>query len=228
MDCWICGQPADSGEHMLKASDLRATFGSVSQNRPVFLHSSSARNVLKRTIKDVAFKSKAQLCGHCNSTLTQPYDRAWEALSAGLRMAAPLRSGRVIKLNKIFKSPHSGVLDAHLYFVKHFGCRIAEHGLPIEIAGFSKAILTRTAHPQVFIAIGPSLYGAKGKKIAGWSEIEAAILPDGRCAYAQYLYHLPEVTVLVMYALPGERRKGLLQSWHPSGQGRLLRIANLG
>ncbi|KQZ28071.1 hypothetical protein [Duganella sp. Root1480D1] len=212
---------------MLKASDLRATFGNVSQNRQLYLHSDLARNIRKRTIKDDGFKSKARLCGHCNSTLTQPYDRAWEQLSAALRSRAPLRVGQLLKLNKVFKSPSARMLDVHLYFVKHFGCRIAEFGLSIDIVGFSKALLGRTAHPEVFLAIGPSLHPKIGKKIAGWSEIEARVLPDGRCAYAQYFYHLPTLTVLIMYALPGQRRKGLAQAWHPDKQSRLLRIAKL-
>ena len=42
--CWICSAPADSAEHMVKASDFRSVFGVVNQNAPVFRHSSAERN----------------------------------------------------------------------------------------------------------------------------------------------------------------------------------------
>ena len=43
--CWICESAvADSGEHKSKKSDLKAVFGEVSPQRPLYLHNSKARN----------------------------------------------------------------------------------------------------------------------------------------------------------------------------------------
>jgi hypothetical protein len=38
MRCWICSDEADSAEHLIKASDLRALFGNVSQKNPIYFH----------------------------------------------------------------------------------------------------------------------------------------------------------------------------------------------
>ncbi|MBN3770707.1 hypothetical protein [Burkholderia sp. Se-20378] len=223
--CWICGSTADSGEHLLKASDLRGLFGLVSQSHPLYMHSNAARNVPKRTIKDRAFKSKALLCADCNNAKSQPYDRAWERLSDDLRRRQTLRSGELIKLKNVFKRPaKEALLDTHLYFVKLFGCRIVEHQIPINVRPFADAFLARKAHPYVFIAIGPTPFSAQGKKLAGWSEIHAQNV-GGRCVFATWFYHVADVAVNIIYAEPGQNRMGLTQAWHPDSAGRLLRMA---
>ncbi len=225
MDCWICGKPAETGEHLMKVSDLKGLFGHVSQNKPLYVHSDKARNVAKRTVKDPAFKSKALLCSDCNNALSQPYDRAWERLSSELRGRSSIHQGELIKLNKVFKQPtKEAMLDVHLYFVKLFGCRISEHQVPIDIGPFAQALLTRTAHPRVFIAIGPTPFTVGGRRVAGWSEIHAMNI-HGRCSFASWFYHIGEVAVNILYAEPGQRRFGLTQAWHPENAGRLLKMA---
>jgi hypothetical protein len=40
MKCWICGNEAQTGEHLIKASDMRAIFGpSASNQAPLRAHS---------------------------------------------------------------------------------------------------------------------------------------------------------------------------------------------
>ncbi|WP_211440936.1 hypothetical protein [Collimonas humicola] len=211
----------------MKGSDIRSSFGRVSQDRPLYVHSKLGKNVQVRTIRDSAFKSKALLCSRCNNALTQPYDRAWERLSAALRGHPSLKPRQLIKLNKVFERPRESMLDVHLYFVKLFGCRIAENSIPIDIKPFADALLQRAAHPQVFIAIGPSSLLLPGKTILEFSEIDTLKLADDRHVYAQWTYRVNNVTVLIMYAEPGQRRQGLSQSWHPSTQGRLLSLARI-
>ena len=36
MACWVCGDPNVTGEHLIKASALRALFGEVTQGRPLY------------------------------------------------------------------------------------------------------------------------------------------------------------------------------------------------
>ena len=57
MNCWICGSPANSGEHRIKASDLRLVFGHVSQKHPLLLHNEIQRNRPIKGIKADALKS---------------------------------------------------------------------------------------------------------------------------------------------------------------------------
>ncbi|MCY0853093.1 hypothetical protein [Cupriavidus sp. D39] len=226
MNCWICGSPATSAEHLLKASDLRACFGAVSQDKPLYLHTDAARNVRKRTVKDPAFKSDALLCAPCNNALSQPYDRAWERLSAALRAHPSLFPGRLINLGKVFQGPAKDAMrHVHLYFVKVLGCRIVEHGIPIDIGPFAQALRAGTAHPHVHLAIGPAPAMPYRKRIAGWSEIQGDE-EAGRCVFAASFYHVGDVAVNILYAEPGQRRFGLSQAWHPDSTGRLLRLAN--
>ena len=44
MKCWICGDDANSGEHMIKASDLKSLFGHVTQMAPLYFHTDEKRN----------------------------------------------------------------------------------------------------------------------------------------------------------------------------------------
>ena len=227
MNCWICGQSADSAEHLVKVSDLRGLFGRVSQERLLYLHSSATRNVPKRTVHDSAFKSKALLCSRCNNALTQPYDRAWECLSANLRARKSLLVGEVINMRKVFKQPvREALLDTHLYFVKLFGCRIVENQVPIEIAQFADALRNRKPHPDVYIAIGPSPFGAGRARIAGLSEIHGVNF-GGRCIYATWLYHVGNLAVNVIYTEPGQHRVGLTRAWHPDTTSHFIKMNRL-
>ena len=108
----------------------------------------------------------------------------------------------------------------HLYWVKVFGCHIAEETIPIDLTRFSHALLTGTCHPFVYIRFGCFQIG---QPIAGMSNIETAQLSDGSCAFATWLYHIEPIGVNVMFAIPGEQRKGLVNAWHPrEGAKRLV------
>lgn len=36
MNCWICGNKGDSGEHLIKASDIKGMFSDISQSNPIY------------------------------------------------------------------------------------------------------------------------------------------------------------------------------------------------
>jgi hypothetical protein len=101
-------------------------------------------------------KSKALICQYCNSTRTQPHDKAWEKLSEYLRANHQLlKTRKHIRLDKVFPgSVKSSMLDVHLYFAKLFGCRIVEHRIPINITPFLEAILQQKPHPKLFLSLG--------------------------------------------------------------------------
>ena len=223
MNCWICGANADTGEHRVKASDLRAIFRSVSQNRPLFLHTEQKRNQLVKGIKAGILKSRARLCATCNNQRTQPHDRAWERLSCYLRSRGrPLRVGDRIHLHKVFPgSVRKSMLSVHLYFVKRLGCEIAEHNVPINLGSFSGAILQEGPHPNVYLAICPQI--EKNARGAGGSDITAVKVGE-RIVYAVWFYILDKFTVRVIYAEFGERRRGLVNAWHPSKISKCLQI----
>ncbi|MBI5784829.1 MAG: hypothetical protein HZA64_05155 [Rhodocyclales bacterium] len=224
MKCWICGNEADSGEHLIKASDLKSLFGHVTQNSPLFFHTDLKRNQPIAGIKSDKFKYQALLCARCNNERTQPHDRAWERLSAYLReRQPPIRPGMLVRLDRAFPGGVSKrMLEVHLFFLKLFGCLITENSIPIRIEQFAQSILRGVPHPNVWLALWTGLQNPSVKH-AGCSPVETVQLA-GRVAYASWFYVVDQVAVNVMYSEPGEHRKGLIHAWHPSSVGKRVRI----
>lgn len=62
MKCWICGEKGDSGEHLIKASDIKSLFGEITQKNPVNLHTEDKKNKSVGSSKSDKFKSSALIC----------------------------------------------------------------------------------------------------------------------------------------------------------------------
>jgi hypothetical protein len=142
--CWICNcNEANSGEHKTKRSDLLAVLGNPTQATPFYYHDLHKANRPIGSLKAKILKSPIRICAECNSTRTQPYDRAWERMSDWLRSRhPPLKVGDLVRTNRIFRR-HSRreMNNVHLYFLKLFGCMLCEaeatgHNVPIDIAQF--------------------------------------------------------------------------------------------
>ena len=224
MKCWICGNEGNTGEHLLKVSDLKSHFGHVSQKKPIFYHTEGKKNVPIGSIKGKKLKSKALICNNCNSNLTQPYDKAWEKLSAYLRANwAELSKTRKLNLSKVFPgSSRKSLLDVHLYFVKLFGCRIIEHSIPIDISEFSNALQKRITHRAIFISIG-NRPGEVKHKYAGVTPIESVNEGD-RSVFATWLYIIDPIAVNIIYSTVPDNEKVLHNSWHPSMACKIIKL----
>lgn len=224
MRCWICGDEAKTGEHMIKASDLKSLFGNITQKSPLHLHTDLKRNQLIPGIKYAKLKYRTLLCARCNNERTQPHDSAWERLSTYLqKRQPPIRPGMKVCLNRTFPGGVSkSMLNVHLYFLKLFGCLITEHNIPIDINQFSDSILKGVPHPKVWLALHTGLQ-QPGIKHAGYSHMEIVKKSDN-VVYASWFYVIDKVAVNIMYAEPDEHRKGLTHAWHPVNIGKLLRI----
>lgn len=227
MKCWICGENADSGEHLIKASDLKSLFGRVTQKTPLYFHTDLKRNQPVGGIKSDKLKYRALLCARCNNERTQPHDRAWEHLSNYLReRQPPIRPGMLVRLDRAFPgSVAKSMLDVHLFFLKLFGCLITENNIPIDIEPFARSIMQGVPHPKVWLSFGTGLH-RPGITHAGCSQVYAAVL-EGHIACASWFYVVGKVAVNVMYAERGEHRKGLGHAWHPSSVGKCVRIAGI-
>src|SRR5262245_61453649 len=138
LPCWICGQPATTGEHMAKRSDLDEALKAPSQRNPLFL-STEARKNLKVGSLDARALKPWRLCEPCNTARTQPYDLAWEQLSAHLAShAPPLAPGIVVAANQCFPADTARrMLDVHLYFAEQVGCVASSNGIAIDFASLS-------------------------------------------------------------------------------------------
>ncbi|SEP51337.1 hypothetical protein SAMN02990966_07947 [Rhodospirillales bacterium URHD0017] len=215
--CWICGSTENlTGEHQVKVTDLKDLLGEIAPGRTVYLHNAQRTNQRIKSWRADRLKSGGKICGVCNSTRTQAHDNAWTQLSRALRARVPLmKAGQIFRANTVF--PHDTskqMLGVHLYFVKLFGCHIADFGIPIDLTPFSKAIMTETAHPNVYLKFG---YGADfaGRPHVGISNVEVASRSDATVAFAIWMQGLGGLSVLVIYAEPGERRQALIGAWEP-------------
>ena len=224
MQCWICGDEATTGEHMAKASDLRSMFGKISASAPLYMHTPTKRNQPVNGIKSDKLKYKFRLCPRCNNERTQPHDQAWEALSGYLRSRQPpIRPGLTVRLTPVFPgSVNRSMLNVHLFFLKLFGCLIAENSVPLTLAEFSACILKSEAHPRVHIAFWAH-NERRHLRYMAQSEMQVAEL-GGQVAFASWFYYVGPLAINVMYAEPSERRQGLIHSWHPKNTTKLLHI----
>ncbi len=222
MDCWICGDPATTGEHKTKQSDLRAFLGKPSQAQPSYYHDKKVRNRPIGSFKGDFLKSPSRLCAPCNNDRTQPYDRAWERMSDWLRMRTPpVRAGNFVRGDRVYPiAATEEMRNMHLYFTKLTGCHLTEAGLNFDRAALAKSLLTGKPNPYIHLKFGISRSGL----LLGMSDLKAATLaPDSRLAFAVWIYSLEALVVHVMYAIPGESRDGLINSWHPrSGSNRFV------
>ncbi|RTL51450.1 MAG: hypothetical protein EKK46_11855 [Rhodocyclaceae bacterium] len=233
MKCWICGaENAATREHLAKASDLKVLFGKPSQAKPLFFNASDQpsrprrRNVKVGSLKSDTLKFAHRICLGCNSKRTQPYDYAWEHCSGELRGAVPrLLGAGSFRANWLF--PHDTrrcMRRVHLYFVKLFGCLVVEGDIPIDVAPLAKALVEEQPYPHIYLAFGHLPLPVVA---AGGSDVHTAEL-NGQVAFASWFYHVGDLAVNVMYALPGEQREGLKVAWHPSMGAQRLRFSRFG
>lgn len=135
--CWICGDPADSREHKFKKSDLmRSSATWAPSDQPYFISGSGWRRIQGPDSRLVKFEKV--LCQPCNTTRTQPYDRAYERFAAWVNQkGSALMSEPQINLAEIYGAGVSDdVLNLLKYFAKHLGCRIAsdDYSVPSKLA----------------------------------------------------------------------------------------------
>jgi hypothetical protein len=211
---------ADSSEHKIKKSDLKALVGKgPTQRDPLYIHTAVRKNRRIGSLNADALKYAPSLCQYCNSTRTQVHDYAWQCLSESLRLRQqPIASGQFVRTNRIFPyDTRRAMRHVHLYLVKLFGCMIGEGSVTqIDIAPFAHAILNDRIHPNVYAAFGPAPRGeVEDKVIASGSDLEMVVLDNGRCAYGAWIHHVGRLWVRVMYAMDGEQRQGLVGAWNP-------------
>lgn len=224
MKCWICGDDATSGEHLMKASDLRSYFGRVNQRDPIYFHSENKRNIPVGSTKSNRFMSKSLLCAKCNNERTQPYDRAWETLSRYLRSNwASISKSKKVDLSKVFPGAVGRQsLNVHLYFVKLFGCRIVEANVPMSIGKFSECLLNGRAHDEVFLVLSETPF-LPNYKLAQVTEIQARNI-ESVTDKAAWIYTVGELSIQVGYLAKTANDILWPQAWHPSWSSKILKF----
>lgn len=221
MKCWICGQPGNSGEHRVKASDLRNIFPQISQAMPIFTKDHRGKPKSIGSLKSDQLKWESKLCHQCNTALTQPYDRAWETLSDYLQKAPIGANTQKIRLDKVFPgSTKYSMLCVHLFFVKVLGCLIVEHQVPIPINSFTESLLTRNPHPDVHLGFG-TFPARRNRKTAYIMPLQVNEL-NNQTHFANCQYMIGHVFVDIIYSISSEYLSVVCEKWHPSHSNKVL------
>jgi len=220
--CWICGNVATTGEHLVKKSDLREVFGVPSPGEPLYLHNSSRKNVRIQGLNSKSLKLNSKLCAKCNNETTQPYDKAWERLSKHIRSLGSQLPKSYIRANKVFpNNSRRQMRDVQLYFVKLFGCLIHENKVPLDIKSFSTVLLERTFHPNVFLKVG---YFSGNDKMVGVAGLSTTFdKQTNEIVLVHWFYELGEFAVNIIYALDTNIWESTESAWLPQhGTSRMI------
>jgi len=194
----------------------------------VFLQRGSATNDRIGSAKAGRLKFSQTICARCNDTLTQPYDHAWEQLSAHLhsRWVEIVRIG-LFDLTRAFPGrTRAAALDVHLFFVKLFGCKLREDNISVPLDGFSHALCNRAPHPEVMLQIVDTsnkyahLLAARDTPVYTMRN-EANQQLDG----ATWLYEIPPVGVKVHYIRSGTPLIVRGHSWHPNRPSKIVHLS---
>ncbi|MBO9131586.1 hypothetical protein J5289_16950 [Rhizobium sp. B230/85] len=130
--CWICGSKDNlTREHKFKASDIRRHYGR--QNMYVAREVEDGfQSLHAQGPNSKHLKFGSVICHHCNSTLTQASDRAYDQFAhvVGSESHAEIACLRAYEyLDKIRESEE--YLNLFRYFAKLLGCHLADLGAPI-------------------------------------------------------------------------------------------------
>lgn len=133
--CWICGSVADSAEHAAKKSDLSNLFGKgpYAKGQRLVKKDENGKRAFIQSPDSDHVKFGKLLCHSCNTTRSQPFDRAYEKFISYLsdNPHGVLKS-RSLNFNLVFgKQSRKCVTNLYKYFVKAFGCALADSGIPV-------------------------------------------------------------------------------------------------
>jgi hypothetical protein len=129
--CWWCKhQPANSREHKYKRSDLKRMWG---PGGLLWGNGDGDIRTIHGIDRNPTVKFHQTMCSSCNNARSQPFDRAYAIFSD--YVAANHRRlwhGSGIDFTKIYGNTwRQSQLDMARYYGKHFGCRLAQAGLPV-------------------------------------------------------------------------------------------------
>ncbi len=132
MICWVCRvEDGSSREHKFKKSDIKRVFGNgpyVGEYAPVHVKDGSTKKI--QGANSNAFKYSASICEKCNNSVTQPFDFAYEKFVEHVfNHEDAILTRRFIDFEAVFGADYaSQQTNLYKYFVKSFGCQLAEAG----------------------------------------------------------------------------------------------------
>jgi hypothetical protein len=223
--CWICdAADANTHDHMLKASSLRAGFPNVSQKEKRPIHFRRGLEKAKAfSAKSDHFKFNVPICAECNGVLTQPHDEAWSLLvKAFFGPLSGLKPGDHLDVRSVYgREVVSEMRNVHLYLLKLLGCHIIDAKTPLSVSGIARSILRGTANAEVYVKFG--ITGPyKGSDFFGGAPFQGATSGiDGSCVWAGWIHYEGKLAAHVVIVPTKHtqavfsRWTGLSGYWHP-------------
>jgi len=226
--CWICGDKANSGEHMVKKSDLHLSFKNISQNHPIHVRKNGECKKIIGTLKSKSFHFGVKICKKCNNERTQQFDQIWEKLSKYLydNWRIILNDG-YINLKNIFGTKiQESMLCVQLFFLKIFGCKCIEAEINFNMNKFSKAILNKKEQSDFYISFRNSEHNFTDNYcVSSDIQILKANKPE-EIIYMHQFYTIGKITVDMIYA-PNKDIIDLNGALKPSEISMILPLSKL-
>lgn len=132
--CWICDSKADSAEHKFKKSDFVRLWGKGPyKNDNELLHFKEGNQKFIQGPNSKKVKFEKIICHKCNTTLTQPFDRAYaEFIKFVENNTAEIIHKRMINFQSVYGDDfEEKQRNLFKYYAKCFGCRLADAGRDI-------------------------------------------------------------------------------------------------
>lgn len=214
--CWVCrANDATTREHRLKQTDL-LDLAPVSETSPLIFNDPRRRNAhVKGRKSRFLMPDKPNLCGPCNSSLTQPYDEAWHQLSTSLRDGV-LAPGDFIDFEQVFPiETERNMRRVHLFLAKLFGSELYNWDYFDDTAVLADALAHDKACPHFYITVFPRrMLG--GQVTLGFTALDLTFdMFDGSVVAGHMSYSTVSATWMMVYAAGGHLRRYRGALWHP-------------
>lgn len=134
MNCWICGQTANSKEHIIKKSDITRIYGNGPyKGGNALVHVKNGKLQLVQGANSKKIKYERSLCHNCNTTITQPFDFAYDTFIDYLyeNEGHILRKRFVDFFDVYGVNFEVGQRNLYKYLAKSFGCRLHNAGVSV-------------------------------------------------------------------------------------------------
>lgn len=134
--CWWCGDVATTEEHRIKASTLRRVArlddGTAAPGN-VFKKSSDYGATLRSLSKGTQIRWRKNLCGVCNSSKSQPFDRAYDDFEAFIvEHIHDVSAWKHLDWQMVYGFAwREKARNLARYFGKQLGCMLATHQLRV-------------------------------------------------------------------------------------------------
>lgn len=165
-NCWICKSDSNSSEHKIKRKDFIRLWGKGSyKGNNAIVHFKEGKTTLIHGPNSKRIKFDKSLCNHCNSSLTQPFDKAYDEFIEWYDLNKDfVYEKRVIDWKLVYGEDFiDKQTNLFKYFAKCVGCRIADYGKKV---------------PQDIIDLFSKKRFETGLKVSFCINEDIAILPE--------------------------------------------------